>query len=371
MESKKKRCIFHIPMKIDPNAKSGSNIRPIKMIQAFEKNGYLVDCIWGYGKQRKELISKIKQNIEDGIKYDFLYAENSTTPTLLTEKNHFPRYFGLDFGFMKFCKKNDIQIGLFYRDVYWKFETYKKLVPFYQRIITIPFYYYDLFKYNQLVDILYLPSRKMRPYVNVVKRFSELPPGCEYIKREKVTKEQNEKKISLFYVGGIGEIYDLTKLFQAVTSLDFVNLIVCCREEEWNKEKEKYECYLNKNISIIHKSGKDLEVYYEKADICMLFFESRGYRSFAMPIKLFEYLGHEVPVIATKDSAAGEFVENMGIGWSIEHDVLKLQMLLKELCNNKKILEIKKDSLKETIVKNTWKARAEQVIQDLTKGEEK
>lgn len=108
-----KRCIVHIPNHIEKSGKSGSNIRPIKMKQAFEENGYLVEYISGYGTERKVQINKIKRNIRNGIKYDFLYSESSTMPTLLTEKNHLPRYPFLDFSFFKFCKKNGIKIGLF------------------------------------------------------------------------------------------------------------------------------------------------------------------------------------------------------------------------------------------------------------------
>ena len=34
----------------------------------------------------------------------------------------------------------------------------------------------------------------------------------------------------------------------------------------------------------------------------------------AMPVKIFEYLGKTIPIVATKGTAAGEFVENSGIG---------------------------------------------------------
>lgn len=101
---KEKRCIFHIPNYIDPNSKSGSSLRPKKMIQGFKENGYIVDCVMGYGKERKIQIEHIKDNIRKGVKYDFLYAESSTMPTLLTEKNHVPRYPMLDFNFLNFVK---------------------------------------------------------------------------------------------------------------------------------------------------------------------------------------------------------------------------------------------------------------------------
>lgn len=85
-----KRCIFHIPDYLDPDRASASQIRPRKMIKAFEQIGYRVDIVQGYGKQRKIKIEEIRRNVKYGVKYDFLYSESSTTPTLLTERHHLP-----------------------------------------------------------------------------------------------------------------------------------------------------------------------------------------------------------------------------------------------------------------------------------------
>ena len=47
-----KRMIFHIPMKIDRNRASASQIRPMKMIEALKVCGYEVVVGEGYGKER-------------------------------------------------------------------------------------------------------------------------------------------------------------------------------------------------------------------------------------------------------------------------------------------------------------------------------
>lgn len=77
-----KRMIFHIPIKIDLNRASASQIRPMKMIKAFKECGYDVVIVEGYGKERKKQIKEIKDNILKGIKYDFLYSESSTMPDI-------------------------------------------------------------------------------------------------------------------------------------------------------------------------------------------------------------------------------------------------------------------------------------------------
>ena len=164
-----KRCIFHIPNYVDPKGLSGSNVRPYKMADAFRQNGYAVDVVMGYGKDRKRQIAEIKRNISNGVRYDFLYSESSTMPTLLTERHHLPVYPFLDFGFFKFCKTHGIKIGLFYRDIYWKFPLYREKINVLKAKLATAMYRYDLFQYDRLLDVLFLPSVLMKQYMKEIK----------------------------------------------------------------------------------------------------------------------------------------------------------------------------------------------------------
>ena len=218
------------------------------------------------------------------------------------------------------------------------------------------------------MDILYLPSKRMKKYVDIPIICKELPPGCEArtLNEEEHCKKKVNQKLNIFYVGGISGLYNLTKLFQVVKELPFVKLVVCCRENEWKEHKAGYSRYLNDRVEIIHKSGEELEKYYAETDICSLFFESEEYRSFAMPIKLFEYLGHKKPVIATENTAAGEFVRENAVGWEVPYSEEDLRNLLKEINENKQTLEKMENNICNTLEKNTWKARAYQVEKDLS-----
>ena len=102
------RLIFHIPLKIDRNDPSASQIRPQKLMKAFADLGWEMDVVEGSGRDRKQQIAKIKRKIRQGVHYDFVYSESSTMPTLLTEPHHLPIYPCLDFGFLSFCKRHGI-----------------------------------------------------------------------------------------------------------------------------------------------------------------------------------------------------------------------------------------------------------------------
>lgn len=312
-----KRCIFHTPNNVDKDAKSGSSKRPLRMLEAFKENGYIVDVVMGYAKERKKQIEYIKNNIENGVKYDFLYSESSTMPTALTEKNHLPTHPFLDFSFLKYCSKRKIKVGLFYRDIHWMFSHYKNNVSIWKRLITIPFYKYDLYRYRKLIDVLYLASDEVKEYLPPKNKNSKdvrykihiLPPGCEI--EPILHYREDNTKLRIFYVGGISnDLYNFKKLFEVVKDNKKVSLKICCREDDWNKVKDEYEKYLSDNISIVHLTGEKLKECYENTDVCSLLFNENDYMKMAMPVKTFEYLSYNKPIIATEGTVSGEFVKS-------------------------------------------------------------
>ncbi len=362
-----KKIIFHIPLQIDTNYPSGSQIRPLRMIDAFKNIGYDVDVVMGYGRERKQQIERIKKNIKNGIKYDFLYAENATSPSLLTEKNHLPLYPLMDFSFMQFCKNNNIKIGLFYRDIYWAFDDFMKELPLWKAVIIKLLQRYDLYWYKKLLNVLYLPSLKMYDYIpdKFLCQVEALPPAIVKNCLDKFEKQHNNGNIKIFYVGGIGSHYDLKMFCKVVSEFNNVEFVLCCRDKEWNLIKNEYISFFKAgNIKVVHASGKALIKYYENADITSLYLKPYIYREFAMPVKLFEYMSFLKPIIATKGTASGTFVEENNIGWNIKYD----ENSLREFFNKINKLEINKvkNNMKLVYEQNTWEARAKKVAKDLS-----
>lgn len=358
--------IFHHPLPLNKNATSASGIRPLKMIQAFENLGYEVNQVTGYGKERKEKIENLKQRITSGEKFEFVYSESSTQPTLLTEKNHLPLYPFLDFGFLKFCKSYNIKIGLFYRDIYWLFSECGKSLSFIKRNVAKFFYKYDLKKYNELVDIVYLPSMQMAKYIPTINqnKFKPLPPGHdEYKNFENKKSADKADKLELLYIGGLGSHYQMHKLFKVLKNFPKIHFTLCTRENEWQNSKSEYE--LSENISIVHKSGEELKELYASADISMLFVKPQEYREFAAPVKLYEYIGKEKPIIASKGTLAGEFVEQNDIGWCINYDEKELKNTFIYLEKKVEEISLKKENIKKIKTNHSWTARAEQIKKEL------
>lgn len=360
--------IFHHPLPLNNNAKSASGIRPIKMLSAFKDLGCRVDLVTGYSDERKRCIRNIMDNVSDGVVYNFVYSESSTMPTILSDTHHLPLNPLLDYGFFLFCKKNNIPISLFYRDIYWAFDNYGDGINSIKSAMAKLAYRFDLWVYQKTVTKLYLPSLEMGDYVPYVSsnRFSALPPGHVSPKATRQpVPDLRRRPLKLFYVGGMSSHYQMHELFIAITRLPSIELTICTRESEWISVRHEYPD-LTSNIRIVHLSGVEMEEYLQSCDIAVLFVKPQEYREFASPVKLYEYVGFQKPIIASEGTLAGRFVKENGIGWSLPYNIDSISVLLQTLVNNPDIFESIYDNLQQVAPLHSWKSRAEQVIKDLS-----
>lgn len=366
-----KKCIFYLPYELDEHGNGARMLRPRKMIQAFKDIGYEVFEITGYSKERRARIKELKRRIKKGEVFDFMYAESHTEPTLLTNPNHLPTHPFLDFGFFKFIKKHGIKIGLFYCDIYWKFDNYGADLPGWKRQGALWCYRYDIRQYKKYLDKFYTPNLGIFNYLNepeLKKIAGELFPGSDPIEVKKAAPSNQgliEKPLHIFYVGGLGNHYNIIELVKAVNLVDKCELTICCRKAEWEKEKSSIEPYMNDRIHIIHKNSDELSPYFEQADICSLLFKRGTYIDMSIPFKSFEYLANEKPVLATEGTAISKFVEENGIGWSTEFEAEHINNLLIYIINNQNELKEKSQNCITAKQNNLWALRALTVAKDL------
>ena len=363
-----KRCIFHYPHPIVDKPGIGSALRPNRMRAAFENIGYQVDEISGYGAQRKRAIREIKRNIRNGVKYDFVYSESVNVPTLLTDQDHLPRHPFLDFSFFRFCRKNGIPVGLFYRDMHWQFPVYREHVARWKQMITLPLFRYDLGMYRKNVDILYVPSDRMGAVVphDTTK---PLPPGGQErpgVLAQRAEKKQEQGSLWVFYVGNVVGVYDVTAFCKAVSETDNVHLTICTPQASWEQMRQHYEPYLCDRIRVVHKSSAELQPYYEEADVFCCCLEANEYTRLAMPIKTFEAISYGVPVMMTEGIAAGELIAREACGWVVSNDAEAYAVLLARLRDDPEDVRQKTKNTLAIAPAHTWESRARQVAEDLT-----
>lgn len=378
------RMLYHAPFPLNPQATSASGIRPVRMRQAFEECGYEVIEITGNARQRRKAIADVRALCasapDHGI--EFVYSESATIPTMLTEPHHLPPHPLLDPSLFALARTYGIPTGLFYRDIYWAFDTYTQQVR--QPLATLMrlLYRYDLAWYRRYVDRLYLPSLAMGKHIPGVDptQMAALPPGSvafplsseeQVPERLRATARHNvpgTPSLRLLYVGGIGDAYDLTECVRAVAGVPYAHLTICARADEWKAQYSRYEPLLADNIDIVHAGGEELAVLYAQADCTVLFLKPDEYRRFASPVKLYEYLGYAKPVIVTSGTHAATLVDNAECGWVLPYEVSALRALLLRLsCTEEGAQELAAATARsrEEGQRHTWTARAQQVADEL------
>lgn len=314
----RKRIVFHVPFKLG-YALSGGGIRPGKLIQAFKDIGYAVDVISGDKASRMRAMDDIRYRLERGEEYAFCYAESSVLPTMLTEKGNKPFFPFVDFEFFRMLKGRGIKIGLFYRDIYWKFKYFNKEKPWHWRAWRKLFYHLDLHYYKELLDVFFLPSMELAYLLpESLKEIAvALPPAHDMVEEVSRVAPRTPAEIKIFYVGGVSSpVYDISPLMElgrkyAVT--------VSTRAEEW-PQWEAYYGSLADNVTISHLSGDTLKQAYDAHNVSAIVRTNHEYLNFAMPNKMFEALGRNIPLLVTSGTIVGDFVRDHDIGWNVAND---------------------------------------------------
>lgn len=366
-----KKIIFHLPYTPNRMHGSSSNIRPPIMLKEFKKLGYDVFEIIGNAKERASKFIELKRKIKKGEKFDFMYSESSTVPNIFANNHHDIFYPFLEFRIFKFCNNNNIKIGLFYRDIHWRFNLKFKKQNGLKRIVInrlYPFFHkVDLRLYKLFLNVLYLPSVEMKKYIPELKNLTThpLPPG---LYEKKISIKPNEQ-IRITYVGGLSKIYDVKKILKTIALFpkEKISFTLCTREGDFKNVYDEYaELINNQNVSVVHLSGEDLDELYSKTDICCLFLKPENYHKFMMPVKLFEYISYRKPILSVQNTLFGDFVNEKNIGWSINYNDDSLKELISKIIYDD---ELKKNSFDENlslvIEESSWKKRVEFIVRTI------
>ena len=358
----KKIMVFHAPYPLEKNAASGSRLRPTAMRDAFLNNGYEVYEITGNTAERATAFRQLKKEIKAGKKIEFVYGENSTQPNLLaTSIKKKPAPF-LEARIFSYFHRQQIPVGIFYRDIYWKFPATLAEISIWKRLLMKMLYRFDLFAMRLAKVHLFLPSAEMASYVPHPSNFiTPLPPGVI------IKNCSSVSDISIFYVGSLSGHHKIFAAVEALSKCSKARLTLCVPLAHWRAYEHEFLPYLNERIKIVHGSAQELEPYYAEASLGLLFMEPNEYRRFAVPIKLYEYLGYGKPIIASEGTLAGEVVREKGIGFTIPYKEENLVALLEDLAANPQKLADVTERVQKVREEETWEARAKSAAAVLEK----
>lgn len=346
---------------------SGSGVRPQQMLRAFQNLGYKIKVLDGWNnkrKQRRERVHELLRWIDEN-EVDYCYVEPPAGPYFVSA----------DLRLLNKLHKKGVTIGLFYRDIFWRFQSLfgqKEKLKFQ---VVRWMHQRDLFVFKRTVDFFYFPSQQMAEFADFGVPYCPLPPAAEKLNVEEMEKQDiarlaEEKPLNIFYVGGITGIYGLSLLYDAVRAVNResvrVRLHVICRENEWQEFQSAHDVAGYSWFRVSHEShGDGLEEQYQEVDIAALAMRNTAYTRFAVNVKLYEYVAHLKPVLSTNPEAIAEIVGQNQIGWVCEDTAESIQKQLEHILENRQeILEIKKKQ-KIFLEENTWESRARKVMETL------
>jgi glycosyltransferase involved in cell wall biosynthesis len=363
-----KRIVFHCPFPVKEAALHSANLaRPVKMLAAFKREGYQVIGITGNARQRRRGIARLKSLVGRGVAIEFAYSETSNLPLFFNEDNRLPSHPLLEYRFFLWLRRRGIPIGLFLRDLHWRFPHFRQY-SLYKRLPALLFYWLDWLLYMSRCDQLFVPSagladclptRMSRAGIKV------LPPGCddrESMPPAKTAKHRSSLQgLFLLYVGGVTPpLYNLKPIFDCAKRLPLERVVICCRQDEWQKAMASYAEEPQNNVRFVHAQGADLAAYYREADLFIFTLESYEYMDLAMPYKIFEAVSHRLPIVAFAGTEAARWIADEDAGWVVR-DLEELLSLIGRLREAPELLAGKARKLDALAAKHSWTNRARAV----------
>jgi len=336
---------------------SGSGVRPYKIYKSFIKLGYEVKLLEGQQNKRRERKNKIKE-ISKWLDYndvDICYIEPPTGPLFNIE----------DILLIKKIYKFNIPISIFIRDIFWLYPQFWGVKGIKKIILTL-MHEFDMKIYRKYCGIIYCPGQSFKSAIKKYK-FHDirlLPPGCELNESKKSIKTHRK----CLYVGACGfndGIDILINAFKIVNKKNKLELVIVTRKEEMKKLNHLLEENYSW-LSIMNVSGEELEPVYNNVDLGIIPRRRHEYMDLAMPIKLMEYIGHQLPVLSTDCTEMATFINNEKCGIVCETNAESMAMALDKVYddNNSKVLDKLVNSVYESAERNTWDNKCLQIVKE-------
>ncbi|MFP7412676.1 glycosyltransferase [Priestia filamentosa] len=339
------------------NNNSGPTVRSLEILKQLKALHRDVDVIMA--KNSKERWQQFKLLDKDNV-YDFCYIESKVGVT---------RYY--DTLLLLFLKKKfrNLIVGLYYRDMYWKYgiQVSKGVI----KNLFVPFVNKCYLKLlGNICDVIFGQSgdfcKSMEGIVSDKCELEILPPGCEEV------QELQKEAFGVIYVGEIDSVFSGVELL--IDSMRLVNhkqkvpLYLVCRKHEYDENTFLREAnYKYEWLNIEHHTKETIGEVYSKANLAMIPRYKSEYTKLCMPIKLFESISYELPIVAVQHGETTRFIEESNIGLITNTNPNQIADSILRLISDRDLRGEMIDNLKIAKEKNSWTNRVREISRVLGK----
>jgi glycosyltransferase involved in cell wall biosynthesis len=156
--------------------------------------------------------------------------------------------------------------------------------------------------------------------------------------------------------------------FDLIQERTRLNLELVCREDELEREQAVFAPYSSARwLHIHHLSGDALHGVYRKGDLAIIPLLKNVYNDIVIPVKMFEYLSHGLPMVATNCTEIANFITHNRVGLIAEDNAESLAEKILRLVRDRDLYEELGRNVRCTLENgNLWTDRARLVAQQLT-----
>lgn len=260
----------------------------------------------------------------------------------------------VDWVFLRAVRRRGLRLAVYVRDWYQRFPDLYPPRGLKERVLA-GLYAATLAAYRRLATTLFVPTDGLGRLVGGPYRL--LPPAGPVI------PDPSEPRVRgrLVYVGANGPYDGVDLAVEAVTRLGRpdVELVLVLRPGET-------PAAVPPGVRVVAASGAELSAWLWSAELALLPRRDTAYNRIALPVKLFDYWAHGLPVLATGDSEVGRWVAGVGGGVAVPATVDALRDALAVLLEAPERLRAMGERGRQAVVSaHNWDARARTVLDAL------
>lgn len=333
------------------NLNSAPKIRTYNMFESFKS---LVDTDFITGTRKSRRFKLLKYILSGKIfKVDAIYLESATSTSMET-----------DILILLIAKLLKIPIGIYIRDAFPLFNlTDNKSIK--NKILIIG-WYVSIWFYKITASVLFFPTEGLAKSFRCTKEYKLLPPGGIDLGYQEFLPEEK----GILYSGGIGPLYGISSLIEAVEKIydkhKDVKLYIVCRKEDIN-DSIKNKIFGKDWIILKHVDFNEMIKLRKKIYLSVIPLVDDPYSDIALPVKLFDYMSLGKPIVATNRIETVKFFSLNNIGLISKCSPEDLSEKISFLLDNFSLSgEISINIYKILLEKHLWIYRAQDVIKSLS-----
>ena len=275
---------------------------------------------------------------------DGVYVESATS-TMTTQ----------DWRFLKAVRRAGVPLAIFIRDWYQRFPD---LYPpsSWREWAMARLYTLTVSQYARLGTTLFFPTEGLAQLVPHADRRT-LPPAGPILSEPSLPRTAGR----VVYVGANGPHDGVATAVNAMgrvaAHVPGAHLLLVMRRTEWPSEVPPW-------CRVVDTSGPDLEPCLWSSMVGLIPRRDTAYNRLALPLKLFDYLAHGLPVVTTEGSEAGRFVVETGTGLAVPDDAAAYAEAIRWLFEHPEQVGAMGRRARERVARcDNWDLRARTVLE--------